>query len=189
MPKNDNKLVKAALKNQEAFGELVDRYDAKLARYIRRFTGLSKECTEDILQEVFLKIYKNLNNFDQALKFSSWAYRIAHNEAINHLRKNKTKTLSLETDEEDAVNLIEVLKSDTDIAKETSKKELQEKVQELLRSLPENYKEILILRFLEDLEYTEISDILKKPIGTIGTLINRAKAQFKQLAIKHQLYE
>jgi RNA polymerase sigma-70 factor (ECF subfamily) len=184
--KSDAKLVVLALKKQDAFEELVSRYEKRLFRYIRRFAGLSDQCAEDILQEVFIKIYRNLNNFDPDLKFSSWAYRITHNETINHIRKNKhNHTIALETDDEDAANLIDFLSSEDDIPKEISKKELQKEVREILDRLSPDYKDVLILRFLEDLEYSEISDILKKPMGTVATLINRAKAQFKTLALKN----
>lgn len=184
--KSDAKLVKLALKKQDAFEELVSRYEKRLFRYIRRFAGLQDQCVEDILQEVFIKLYRNLNSFDTDLKFSSWAYRITHNETISYIRKNKrNQNISLETDDEDAANLIDFLKSEDDIPEEISKKELQSEVHEILNRLPENYKEILILRFMEDMEYSEISDILKKPMGTVATLINRAKAQFKTLALKN----
>ena len=87
--KSDAELVLLALKNQQFFEHLVHRYEKKLARYVRRFSGLDNESTEDVLQEVFIKIYVNLNDYDASYTFSSWAYRIAHNETINFLRKNK----------------------------------------------------------------------------------------------------
>lgn len=184
--KSDVQLVKLALKDQEALSFLIDRYEERLLRYIRRFSGLSQESAEDVLQEVFIKIYKNLNDFDTTLKFSSWAYRITHNETLNYIRKNRNKkTVSLEND--DAVSLIEILESDANVREEVAKKELSERVRKVLTELPTKYREILILRFIEDLDYTEISDILKKPIGTVGTLLNRAKTQFKQLAIDNHL--
>jgi RNA polymerase sigma-70 factor (ECF subfamily) len=186
--KTDSELVLLTLQHEDYFLYLVQRYEAKLARYIHRITGFGKEDIEDLLQEIFLKIYLNLNDFDTNLNFSSWAYRITHNEAVNCLKKNsKRKTVSLETDEEDIVSLIEVLKSDVDIPKETAQKELAEKVRGIIYSMPEKYRDALVLRFLEDKDYSEISDILKKPIGTVSVLINRAKEYFKKLAEKNNL--
>lgn len=183
---SDAELTQLAVNDEKAFEELVSRYEEKLFRYVKRFAGLHDQCAEDILQESFLKIYRNLNNFDADLKFSSWAYRITHNEAISYIRKNKpNQNVALETNDDDTASLIEFLKSEDDVAKEASKKELQAEVRYILDGLPSDYKEILILRFLEDMEYSEISDILKKPIGTVSTLINRAKAQFKNLALKY----
>jgi RNA polymerase sigma-70 factor, ECF subfamily len=180
---SDSQLVTLALKKQDAFEELVNRYESKLFRYVLRFSGLTDQCAEDILQEVFVKIYRNLNDFDPSLKFSSWAYRITRNETINYIRKNKkNKNLSLQTDDEDTANLIDFLKSEDDIPEEIAKKELSAEVHEVLSRLPEKYKEVLVLRYLEELDYSEISDILKKPMGTVATLLNRAKSQFKTLA-------
>lgn len=187
--KTDEQLVSLALKDSDAFAELVSRYEAKLLRYVKRLTGLSEESAEDILQEAFLKIYRNLNDFDQSLKFSSWAYRITHNEAINHVRKNKNnnKNLSLESDKDDEMNLIEILSSEDDVESAAQKAEIKTNVREVLAQMPEDYREVLILRYLEELDYSEISNILRKPMGTVSTLISRAQKMFKQYAIKNQL--
>ena len=186
--KSDAEIVKLTLRDQEMFLHLMQRYEGKLSRYIRRFAYVDTQTVEDILQEVFIKIYKNLNDFDLDLSFSSWAYRITHNEAINYLKKlDRQKSIPLESDDEDVVSLIRILESDVDIVKELSKKELQKKVQEVLSMLSPDFREILILKFLEEKEYKEISDILKKPMGTVATLINRAKAQFKQIAERNNL--
>lgn len=177
---SDEKLAIQSLSNKETFAELVDRYEKKLLRYIQRLTGLPTNQAEDVLQEVFIKIYKNLNNFDPKLKFSSWAYRITHNESINHIKKQKN-TDPLETDDEDTLSLIEILESETDIEKEAIQKETAAKVWAMLQKLPKKYRDVLILYYLEDQDYASISDILKKPSGTIATLLNRAKAKFKHI--------
>lgn len=183
--KTDAQLAALALEDQEAFVPLVERYEAKLLRYVRRFTGLNQQCGEDVIQEVFLKIYRNLNNYDPGLSFSSWAYRIAHNEGVSYLRKHRGKeTVALETEDDDVGNLLDVLEADVDVVGEASRKELQQKVREILMELPTKYRDILVLRFLEDKDYNEISDILKKPSGTVATLLNRAKQQFKKAAQK-----
>lgn len=184
----DNTLVKLTLKDTEHFSLLMERYEPKLIRYIMRITNVSIQCAEDILQEVFLKIYKNLNSFDLDLKFSSWAYRIAHNETLNYVRKNKKHdAVSIETDDPELVNLIDILESDSDVEADAQKAELQHEVAKILGKLPAAYREVLVLRFLEDLDYNEISDVLKKPVGTVGTLLNRAKSKFKQLAVSNDL--
>ncbi|MBN2307179.1 RNA polymerase sigma factor [Candidatus Peregrinibacteria bacterium] len=186
--KSDSQLVVLALKNQEKFEHLVERYEKKLSRYIRRITGLDTESIEDILQESFIKIYINLNDYDSDFSFSSWAYRITHNEAINYLRKNKKViTVALENDDEDTTNLIEVLKSEIDIEAEISQKDLVERIRKAISLLPDKYREVLILRYMEDLNYEEISDILRMPMGTVATTINRAKEKFKLIAEKMHL--
>jgi RNA polymerase sigma-70 factor, ECF subfamily len=186
--KTDAELVKLTLENQEVFLYLMQRYEDKLSRYIRRFAGISGGPAEDIVQEVFIKVYKNLNDFDSDMNFSSWIYRITHNETINQLKKiNRQKTASLETDDEDVVNLIDIIESDVNLETETQKKDLQKNVQKILSMLSPPFREILVLRYLEDRSYEEISHILKKPMGTIATLINRAKTQFRQIAEKNNL--
>jgi len=87
--KEDSELVELSLKKQDYFYCLILRYQEKLLRYIRRISASSKEDAEDILQEVFMSVYKNLNDFDNSLKFSSWIYRIAHNKTVSHWRKQK----------------------------------------------------------------------------------------------------
>jgi len=181
--KTDSELVSLTLKDSEAFLFLVERYEEKLLRYVRRFAGLGRQCAEDVVQEVFLKTYRNLNDFDQSLSFSSWIYRIAHNEAVNYLKKLSGKqTVGLEGDDENVVSLIDVLASDIDLVKTLKKKEIVKMVQNVLSGMSEKYREILVLKFLEEKDYLEISDILKKPMGTVATLINRAKAQFRKVA-------
>lgn len=183
--KTDAELVQESLQNPDQFGALMKRYETKLLRYIRRFTGVNRDEAEDILQEVFIKVYKNLNDFDPELSFSSWIYRISHNEAIDHIRSaRKRKTMPLELDEEESKSLIHFLKSEIDLAKEFEQKEMVRKIQKAISMLSPKFREVLILRYIEDLNYNEIADILKMPNGTVGTLVNRAKKQFKQIAIK-----
>lgn len=186
--KTDEELVALSIDDAEQFGRLVERYEARLFRYIRRISGFTKELAEDVLQEVFMSIHENLNNFDQNLSFSSWSYRIAHNKVVSHIRKDsKLKIVPIETDEDD-VSLIDLLASDLDLENDLSKKEQSRKVQKALSMLSIKYKEILVLKFLEDMSYDEISDVLKIPMGTVATLISRAKEQFRQIVKKNNIY-
>jgi len=186
-PQTDLELVRLSLQNSENFGLLVERYQGRLFRYIRRFSGVSVECAEDILQETFLKIYRYLNDFDQDLGFGSWAYRIAHNETVNHLRKNRQPIVSLDMPDEDGKMLADVLATDFDLADHIGKKDLAKKTRKILQGLSPDFREVIVLRYLEEKSYQEISEILKKPEGTVSTLLNRAKTQFKMLAEKNNL--
>ena len=174
----DEELVARTLKNPEIYALLVERYEKKLLRYIMRILTGTKEDAEDILQDVFLSAYKNLNDFDQDLKFSSWIYRIAHNKVISHFRKvtARPKTMTYEGDSQ----LLNILASEEDIAKSMEKRHDAAEVRDVLDELDEKYREALVLKFLEEKDYKEISDILEKPMGTVATLINRAKKQFKE---------
>ena len=183
--KNDKELVQLSLQNQDYFLCLMKKYEAPLTRYIRRISNLDQETIQDVLQEVFIKVYQNLNDFEQSLKFSSWIYRITHNQLMSHYRKVKARpqTIILEDDSKILDNLI----SNIDIEKEINNQLNREIILQTLNNLDFKYREVLILRFLEDKSYEEISDILKKPTGTVGTLINRAKKEFKKLLGKQKI--
>jgi len=186
---SDEQLVQLSLKDQDSFYYLIKRYESKILRYIKRITNISPEESEDLLQEIFIKVYRNLNRFNRKLKFSSWVYRIAHNEIINQYRKKKSYSATIdsftENDAADHLNgfIGEALGIDNDyISRENA-----EKVRAALAKLPDKYREVLILRYFEDQSYREISDILRKPAGTVATLINRAKSKFRKIAQQHQL--
>jgi RNA polymerase sigma-70 factor (ECF subfamily) len=183
--KSDKELVQLSLQNQDYFLYLMKKYEAPLTRYIRRISNLDQDTIADILQEVFLKVYQNLNEFDQSLKFSSWIYRIAHNQLMSYYRKLKARPriVTLEDDSKILDNLI----SNIDIEKEINNQLNRKVILRILKKLDFKYSEVLILRFLEDKSYEEISDILKKPIGTVATLINRAKKEFKKLLDKQNI--
>jgi RNA polymerase sigma-70 factor (ECF subfamily) len=181
---SDEEIISLTLKDENFYGVLIERYEEKLTRYILRISGGSKEDVEDTLQDVFISAYKNLNDFDQDLKFSSWIYRIAHNKVISHFRKitARPKTVTYEGDGQ----LLNILASSEDMAKELERKYTGEEVRSILKTLDEKYREVLVLKFLEEKDYKEISDILEKPMGTVATLINRAKKQFKEESLKRE---
>jgi RNA polymerase sigma-70 factor (ECF subfamily) len=174
--KTDEELVAQTLKDRDVFVYIINRYEQKLYHYIRRITNVSPEEAEDVLQDVFIKVFRNLNDFDQDLKFSSWIYRIAHNQVISNFRKRKVRpeNYSVELSE----GLIQTLAGNLDIEEETDRKLLKENIAKGLKKLDKKYREVLVLRFLEEKSYEEISDILMKPKGTVATLINKAKKQF-----------
>lgn len=183
--KSDQELVSSTLVDQNNFGQLIERYEQKLLRYIRRLSNINLETAEDILQETFIKVYKNLNGYDPSMKFSSWIYRIAHNEVINYFRKNKSMGTMVSLDEENG--LINILTSSEKTEKTAIDSELNKKMGLILDKLDEKYKEILILKYLEEKDYQEISDILQIPTNTVGTLIHRGKAELKKLALANKL--
>jgi len=187
--KTDEELVVLTLEFQEVFYYLIKRYEQKLLNYILRISSTNKENAEDILQEVFIKIYKNLNGFDPDLKFSSWAYQITHNETVSHFRKTKNKINVASLDDKENNNLVNLLKSSLDVKQDFFSKEIAKQVRKTINLLPPKYSEILILRYLEEKDYQEISDILQIPMGTVATLINRAKTKFKNKALICHLNE
>ncbi len=170
--RTDGELIELAKKDPEFFGLLMERYQGPLFHYIRRMTQLGNDDIQDLLQEVFIKIYQKLNEYDETLKFSSWAYRIAHNHVIDYFRKvgARPQTNSLEDYEWE-----KIISASIHIEKDIVNKDCVEKVKKCLQQLPLKYREALILRFVEEKEYEEIMDILKKPKGSVATLIARGK--------------
>jgi RNA polymerase sigma-70 factor (ECF subfamily) len=175
---SDEELVRMTLRERSSFGFLIERYEAKLQRYINRLGVKNIEDQKDVLQDIFIKAYKNLNDFDTSLSFSSWLYRIAHNESINWYRKQSVRPEGhLIASGDDVLNLLK----DDDKNQEVSFdiKINADEVARALNRIDLKYQEVLVLRYFEAKEYDEISDILKIPIGTVGTLIARGKAKLK----------
>ena len=181
----DEKLVELTLEDQNNFTYLIERYERKLLRYILRIANVSKEEAEDILQDVFIKVYQNLNDFDSNLKFSSWIYRITHNQVISNWRKIKARPKSVYFEVGDSV--FNGLVSELDLEKKGDDYFLRKNLDKIFDKLDPKYREVLILKFLEEKSYKEISDILKKPIGTVATLINRAKKSFVEEVKKQEV--
>lgn len=171
---SDEDIVRRTLLDKEAFVFLIERYEAKLTRYLERLGLNVPEDREDVLQNAFIKAYKNLNSFDSTLLFSSWMYRIAHNEAISFFRfKHARPQVVLHEERE---TLMTELRDDTaDASLFTEARLSREELAKAFQTLPQAYRDVLTLRFFEDRSYAEISDILRMPVGTVSTLLYRAK--------------
>lgn len=182
----DSELVALSLKDSRYFYCLMKRYEDKLKRYVGRFTYLAPEDIADVVEESFIKAYQHLNDCDCDLRFSSWLYRIVHNQAINFIKRHhqSTRIAIQESDDE----FVAWLTADVDIEKETIASHFSDYFKTLLDKLKPEYKEVLVLKFYEDKDYREISDILQKPMGTVATLLSRAKIQFKQIYEKEPKY-
>jgi len=175
----DEELVVAIReKDQELYSEIIQRYKTKLSHYLRKFVRDQDEL-EDVLQEVFIKIYRNLYGFNVKQKFSPWIYRITHNEALNHLKKNSKNILSLDEVE------FKIIDEKIDIASKIDNKLLKKKVEKGLSEMKEKYREPLILYFFEERSYEEISDIMRIPISSVGTLILRGKKLLKEFLLEN----
>jgi RNA polymerase sigma-70 factor (ECF subfamily) len=182
----DEQVVEEALKNRQVFGELIARYEAKLTRYIGRLGVRTYDDQVDVLQEIFIKAYKNLNSFDGSFKFSSWLYRIAHNEAISWYRKQKVRPEgNLVAEGDEVLKLIQ--NKDPGAEVEFDHVVNQDELTRALSSIDQKYQEALVLRYFENKEYDEISDILKVPLGSVGTLIFRGKKQLKTALNQNRL--
>jgi RNA polymerase sigma-70 factor (ECF subfamily) len=175
----DAEVVQSTFDNKEAFALLVHRYEEKLRRYIRRIGVRNEEDQNDVLQDIFIKAYKNLHAFDQSLSFSSWIYRIAHNEAISHYRKRSVRPEGMQYDDGDTI--IANLHGEDDLMDDIVTRDDGRVLREALGKLDEKYREIVVLRYFEGKEYEEISDILEMPLGSVATRLHRAKARLKEV--------
>ncbi|KKP85230.1 MAG: RNA polymerase, sigma-24 subunit, ECF subfamily [Candidatus Moranbacteria bacterium GW2011_GWF2_35_54] len=162
----------AAIKNPDEFQAIVTRYWSRLFCYIRRMSYFSQEDIEDILQEVFIKIYRYLNDYDTEMTFSTWVYQITRNATIDEIRKRKARPSTIWLEDED---LVKVLKSSLNMEKEYVNADSLEKIKDIIVNLPDKYKEVLMLRFIEEKSYEEIMDIVQLPKGTIASLVNRGR--------------
>lgn len=174
----DRALIEAALMNGNAYAAVVRRYEIVLRRYVRRILGHHSQVADDVLQEVFIKAYVNLRDYDMERPFGPWIYRIAHNEAVSFLRKRRTE--SARVDGETASLILERMVDGVDVSEEFEKKRDAKMIQNAMTSLDKRYSEALVLRFLEDKSYDEISEILEIPAGTVATHINRGLKQLKK---------
>lgn len=175
--KKDEEIVLYVLKSTDYFEIIISRYKIKLKRYIERISNIPQDDVDDLIQDIFLSVYENLNSFNTNLSFSSWIYRIAHNKTINFWKKYR---ISLENiNLEDNLHLVESIFNENMVEIDLINIENKEIVSKILENMDKKYKEVLILKFLEEKDYQEISDILQKPMGTIAALINRAKKKFK----------
>ncbi len=175
---DDVQIVQRALAEIDYFSCLYERYEPRLLQYIKRITSLSDPEAEDVLQEAFINIWRNLNAYDSRLKFSSWIYRIVHNQAISAVRKNASFGKDRRTEWNDA--LLAAIADDTLPEPATEADEVLSRLGECLHTLPAAYREVLLLRYMEQMSYEEISDVLKMPEGTVATRINRAKKALAQ---------
>lgn len=174
---SEEAIIRKALSDTDYFACLVLRYENRLLTYILKIAQISQQEAEDILQESFIKIWKNLFSFHSSMKLENWIFRIVHNETISFLRKKtsfgKNRTLEIKED----------IMAARDDEKNTSEPEdIPAMIDQILPLLKMDYRNILVLKYLEDKSYEEISDILKIPEGTVAIRLHRAKKAFKKLA-------
>lgn len=161
--------------DRELYALIIERYQSKLTRYATHLVN-DKDKALDIVQNAFIKAFINLHGFDTKKKFSSWIYRIVHNEAMNSVKKYQ-KEIKMPEDFD--------FPSDEDITKEFEQKENIAKVETCLSKIPLLYSEPLSLYYLDEKTYEEISDILRMPMGTVATRISRAKIAMKHICQKN----
>lgn len=177
---NHKNIVKRVSENPEVFAEIIDTYQEKLMRYILRTTNISDIDAENLLQDIFIKVYRYIHEYDKRYSFSSWIYRIAHNMIIDNFRKNQKESWNISLQDEEYTSVINTLTDGNSPHHDLKRKDIQLCVQKAISVLNRDYREIILLRCIEWYSYEEISDILKIPIGTASTLVNRARKQLRE---------
>jgi RNA polymerase sigma-70 factor (ECF subfamily) len=169
-----------------AFEELILKHEKIVYNLALRMMNHSEDAM-DISQEVFLKAYRSLSNFDERSAFSTWLYRITHNTCIDEIRKRKGKqTYSLEEDlESEDGSMQRQVADDGDTPEESlMRKEQKSEILRALDTLSEEHKAAIILRDVKGMSYEEIAEILELTLGTVKSRINRARNQLKSEILK-----
>lgn len=181
----DGDVVAAFLAGEErAFQEIVDRYQTRLLNFVYRTIG-DRERAEDLVQEVFIRVYRHLHRFDATKKFSTWIYTIASNLAKNELRNRARNPLVLfQTikknwqDEERPLQFEDSSSRPDDMFR---KRHLRALVEEATSRLPEHHRQVFVLRELEGKSYEEIAEITSTNLGTVKSRLNRARSSFADI--------
>ena len=162
----------------DAFGTLVERYQSKLTRYARKFLP-DPDDAKDVLQDIFIKTYENIQSFDAARRFSPWIYRIAHNEFVNAIKKRNASHTVFAFDID---TLFPHLAAPETADSASIERDVRQTLEGHLDKLGAKYREPLILYYLEGMDYKEISEILQIPVSTVGVRLARARGMLKKIA-------
>ncbi|MFA5986989.1 MAG: sigma-70 family RNA polymerase sigma factor [Parcubacteria group bacterium] len=181
----DNEIVAKVQNGEEAFFDcVIKRYEQKIFAYIMRLVKNADEA-RDLTQIVFIKSLRHIDSFDTNKKFSSWIYRIAHNETMNWFgHNNHNRTVSI--DDVNGVATRDFADSADVALEEWFQAELRDELRDALAQLPVHYAEVLRMKYFEDKSYKEIGDILHKPVSSVGTLIRRAKKRLLVIVLQSE---
>ena len=184
---NEKDLIRKAKQGDMlAFEELILKHEKIVYNLALRMMNHSEDA-QDIAQEVFLKAYRSLANFDERSAFSTWLYRITHNTCIDEMRKRKGKqTYSLEEELENEDGSMQRQVADAGATPEESllRAEQKSEILQALDTLSEEHKAAVVLRDVKGLSYEEIAEILELSLGTVKSRINRARNQLKSEILK-----
>lgn len=174
---SDGEIAFRALDGSEtAARELVRRYERPIFNLIERLVQ-DRPVAEELAQDAFLKVFRSLHTFDPRLRLSAWVLRIAHNTALDHLKRRRPVLVSLdEREDEDASTLADRVADPGPLPDRLLE---QHRVGAILDAAVDRlrpaYREVIVLRYQEGLEYDEIARVTGRPIGTVKTFIHRAR--------------
>ena len=176
----DRELVATAANGAEgSFEELVRRYQRPISSYVYRMVG-DYESALDLTQEIFIKVYGSLSRYRAEFKFSTWIYKIAHNCAVDHLRRNAGRERSLLAGLEGDSYELPIESGSPSPEQESERRERRLEIEFVVRSLPAAYRELIALRHSQDLTYEEIVEVTGLPLGTVKNRLFRAREMMRQ---------
>lgn len=176
----DRELVASAAQGLEGgFEELVRRYQRPISAYVYRMVG-DYDCALDLTQEIFIKIYGSLARYRPEFKFSTWIYKIAHNAAIDHLRRNAGRERSINSGTESEPQQLAIQSNGLSPEQQSEREERRLEIESVVRLLPTAYRELIVLRHSQDLTYEEIVEVTGLPLGTVKNRLFRAREMMRQ---------
>ena len=180
----DADLVERALVGrEECFEELVRRYQRPIAAYTYRLVG-NYESALDLTQDVFIKIYSSLHRYRPEYKFSTWIYKIAHNAAVDHLRRNAVREQSIVA-QSDGETYDLPIESNLPTPEQLSERaERRSEIEALVSQLQPIYRELVVLRHAQDLSYDEIAEVTNLPLGTVKNRLFRAREALREMLLQ-----
>jgi RNA polymerase sigma-70 factor (ECF subfamily) len=181
---SDAELVSTASTGAESsFEELVRRYQRPIVSYVYRMLS-DYEASLDVTQEVFIKVYNSLERYSTDYKFSTWLYRIAHNAAIDHMRRNSMNAQSIETENGDGTYQLQIESPNPTPEQERERSEWRTEIEAVVKTLPTAYRDLILLRHSRDLSYDEIAEITGLPLGTVKNRLFRAREMMRGLLVE-----
>jgi RNA polymerase sigma-70 factor (ECF subfamily) len=176
----DSDLVASAVAGHEGgFEELVRRYQRPISAYVYRMVG-DYDSALDLTQEIFIKVYGSLARYRSEFKFSTWIYKIAHNCAVDHLRRHHGREQSLTAGTESDSYELPLESRRPSPEQESERRERKVEIESVVRALPSAYRELIILRHSQDLTYEEIVEVTGLPLGTVKNRLFRARDMMRQ---------
>jgi RNA polymerase sigma-70 factor (ECF subfamily) len=172
-------VTRAVAGREDGFEELVRRYQRPIAAYVYRMVG-DYEAALDLTQEVFIKVYNSLRRYRSEFKFSTWIYKIAHNAAIDHLRRHSMREQSLINEFEGEPREMPLESRRLSPEQESERAERRAEIELVVLGLPTAYRELILLRHSHDLSYDEIAEVTGLPLGTVKNRLFRAREVMRQ---------
>jgi RNA polymerase sigma-70 factor (ECF subfamily) len=180
----DGELIVGAVAGRaDGFEELVRRYQRPITSYVYRMLG-DHESALDVTQEVFIKVYNSLHKYSSEYKFSTWLYRIAHNAAIDHMRRNSIVPQSIEAENADGSYQLQIESGRPSPEKDREMSEWRTEIDSVVKCLPPAYRDLILLRHGRDLSYDEIAEVTGLPLGTVKNRLFRAREMMRDMFVE-----